>query len=81
MCSVGWHNFTVVSLKTLHQVCHLSLSYSKCEIFEWTKENQNAWEDIKNKYVQDLILINLNWELGFHVHIDASQLVIGAVLV
>ncbi len=41
-------------------------------LFEWTFECQTAWEDIKNWYIQVPILINPNWELEFHVHIDAS---------
>ncbi len=52
----------------------------KVEMFEWTNECQIAWEDIKNQYIQAPILININWELEFHVHIDASQLAIGTIL-
>jgi hypothetical protein len=49
-------------------------------MFEWTNECQIAWEDIKNQYIQAPILMNINWELEFHVHIDVSQLAIGAIL-
>jgi len=52
----------------------------KFEIFEWTIECQNAWEEINNWYVQAPMLISPNWELEFHVHIDASQLAIRAIL-
>ncbi len=38
------------------------------EVFEWTKECKNVWEEIKNHYVQAFILISPNWELEFHVH-------------
>jgi len=31
----------------------------KFEVFEWTKECQNDWEEIKNQYIQALILISL----------------------
>jgi hypothetical protein len=44
----------------------------KAEMFEWTAECQIAWEDIKNCFIQAPIFINLNWELEFHVHNDAS---------
>jgi hypothetical protein len=44
----------------------------KSEVFEWIEKCQNAWEEIKNQYIQALILISPNWELEFHVHIDAS---------
>jgi hypothetical protein len=52
----------------------------KAEVFEWIVECQIAWEDIKNKYIQVPILISPNWELEFHVHIDAFQLIVGAIL-
>ncbi len=44
----------------------------KIEVFEWIEECQNAWEDIKNQYVQAPIFISPNWELEFHVHTYAS---------
>jgi hypothetical protein len=52
----------------------------KFEVFEWIEKCQNAWEEIKNQYIQTPILISPNWELEFHVHMDASQLVVGAIL-
>jgi len=35
---------------------------------------------IKHKYIEVLILISPNWQVEFHVHIDASLLVVGAML-
>jgi hypothetical protein len=32
---------------------------------------------MKNQYIQAPILINPNWELQNHVHIDVFQLIIG----
>jgi hypothetical protein len=32
----------------------------KSKVFEWTKECQNAWEEIKNQYIQAPILISPN---------------------
>ncbi len=52
----------------------------KFDVFEWTTKCQNVWEEIKNQYVQAPIHISLNWELESHVHIDASQLVVGTIL-
>jgi hypothetical protein len=52
----------------------------KIEMFEWIVECQTTWENIKNRYIQTPILINPNWELEFHVHIDASQLIVEAIL-
>jgi hypothetical protein len=54
--------------------------FKKIEVFEWTVECQIAWEDIKNRYIQVLILINPNWKLEVHVHTDAFQPAIGAIL-
>jgi hypothetical protein len=52
----------------------------KIKVFEWTNECQITWENINNWYIQAPIFINPNWELEFHVHTDASQLPIGAIL-
>ncbi len=35
---------------------------------------------IKQKYIEALILISPNWQVEFHVHIDVSLLVVGAML-
>jgi hypothetical protein len=50
--------------------------FKKFEVFEWITKCQIAWEEIKNQYVQAPILMSLDWELEFHVHIDASPLAI-----
>jgi len=52
----------------------------KTKVFKWTTKCQTAWEDIKNWYIQVPIFISPNWELESHVHINASQLIIGAIL-
>jgi hypothetical protein len=52
----------------------------KSEVFECTIKCQNAWEEIKNWYIQALILISPNLELEFNVHTDASQLAVGTIL-
>jgi hypothetical protein len=48
----------------------------KVEVFKWITKCQTIWEDIKNMYIQAPLLIIPNWELEFHVHIEA----IGAIL-
>lgn len=50
------------------------------EKFIWTQECQEAWETIKHKYVEAPIINAPNWEKELHVHMDASKLVIGAML-
>jgi hypothetical protein len=45
----------------------------KFEVFEWIIKCQNAWEEIKNQYVQAPISINPNWKLDFmftHLHLN-----------
>jgi hypothetical protein len=54
--------------------------FRKAKVFEWIVECETTWEDIKNWYIQAPTLINPNWELEFHAHIDASQLVVRAIL-
>jgi hypothetical protein len=52
----------------------------KLEEFIWTQKCQEAWETIKHKYMEVPILIAPNWEKEFHVHTDAFNLAIGAML-
>ncbi len=53
----------------------------KTKQFMWTLECQVTWELIKQKYVETPILISLNYNVEFHVHIDAFLLAIGAMLI
>jgi hypothetical protein len=62
------------------EFCLFTKLFKKIEVFKWTTECQTAWEDIMNQYIQAPIFINPNWELEFHVHINAFQLAIGAIL-
>ncbi len=52
----------------------------KTKPFIWTIECQEAWDQIKQKYMETPILIPPNWQLEFHVHTYASLLAIGAML-
>ncbi len=52
----------------------------KTKPFIWTTKCQKTWDQIKQKYTEATILITPNWQLEFHVHIDASLLAIGALL-
>ncbi len=52
----------------------------KLKEFIWTQECQEAWETIKHKYMEAPILIVPNLEKKFHVHMDAFNLAIGAML-
>jgi hypothetical protein len=51
----------------------------KTKQFMWTWECHATWELIKHNYVKANILISPNWDVEFHVYIDASFLVEGAM--
>ncbi len=52
----------------------------KTKTFFWIEECQKVWELIKQKYIKTQILISPNQQVEFHVHIDASLLVIRVIL-
>jgi hypothetical protein len=66
---MGWHKSIGVFIKKIVLIMSLIINLlQNFEVFEWTKECKNVWEEIKNHYVQAFILISPNWELEFHVH-------------
>ena len=48
--------------------------------FHWTEEHQQSFELLKRKLVEEPILRFPYWLQNLHVHIDASTLVVGAIL-
>jgi hypothetical protein len=52
----------------------------KAETFRWTPECEKAFETRKEKLITMSILIFPNWEKEFHVHVDASGIALGAIL-
>ena len=48
--------------------------------YQWTTECQQSFELLKRKLVEAPILKFPDWSRKFHVHIDASALVVGAIL-
>jgi hypothetical protein len=52
----------------------------KIEVFEWTTKCQQAWEEIKQHYMDAPILISSHWDIKFHVHTNAFDLAIGIML-
>jgi hypothetical protein len=77
---MAWHSFTDVLSRILHCLWFHTKFKRKVESFLSTKECQKAWELIKYKYIETQILILLNWDVEFQVHIDASLLVVGTLL-
>ncbi|XP_057826901.1 uncharacterized protein LOC131038479 [Cryptomeria japonica] len=48
--------------------------------FEWTPTCEEAFSKLKGALTQALVLKGPNWSLSFHIHTDASDFSIGAVL-
>ena len=48
--------------------------------YHWTKQYQHSFELLKRKLVEAPILKFPYWSKKFHVHMDASTLVVGAIL-
>lgn len=48
--------------------------------FCWDEECQRSLDVLKEKMVTAPILVFLDWKKKFHVHVDASCIVLGAVL-
>ena len=49
--------------------------------YHWKNECQQSFELLKRKLVEAPILKFLDWSRKFHVHIDASDLAVGVILV
>jgi hypothetical protein len=79
--SMEWHSTTDFSLRILLLSWLPSPSYyiRKTKAFKWTTKCQEAWEVIKQHYVDALILISPHWDLEVHVHTYVSNLVVGAI--
>jgi hypothetical protein len=46
----------------------------------WTTECQKAWEAIQQRYLDAPILVAPKWDKEFHIHTNASNLTIRAML-
>ena len=49
--------------------------------FQWNDECQHSLDTLKEKMVTTSILVFPDWEKTFHVHVDASTIALGAILV
>jgi hypothetical protein len=52
----------------------------KYEAFSWTPECAQSFDTLKEKISISPILIYLNWQVKFHVHIDAFGIALGQIL-
>ena len=53
---------------------------NKSEQFEWMDICRKALDTLKEKLASAPILVHPDWDKQFHVHIDASEIALGAVL-
>jgi hypothetical protein len=49
--------------------------------FQWNEDCQHGLDTLKEKMVTAPILVFPYWEKTFHVHVDASAITLGAILV
>jgi hypothetical protein len=49
--------------------------------FQWNEDCQHGLDTLKEKMVTTPILVFPDWEKTFHVHVDASTITLGAILV
>jgi hypothetical protein len=49
--------------------------------FQWNEDCQHGLDTLKEKMVTTPILVFPDWEKTFHVHVDASTIALGAILV
>ena len=49
--------------------------------FNWTKEHEDLFTDIKSRICEDTILVVPSTEYPFHIHVDSSNAGTGCILV
>jgi hypothetical protein len=48
--------------------------------FQWNEDFQHGLDTLKEKMVTMPILVFLGWDKEFHVHVDASSISLGAII-
>ena len=48
--------------------------------FQWNDECQQGLDTLKKKMLTTPILVFLDWEKTFHVHVDASAIKLGEIM-
>eukprot|EP00253_Pinus_taeda_P027631 PITA_27631 len=75
------HTPTVCFIENISKIAHpLFQLLTKDADFVWTDDYEVAFVKIKELICRALILQGQDWTLPFHIHVDASQKVVGAVL-
>lgn len=52
-----------------------------CNTFQWTADCDLAFKHLKLQLAKAPVMIPPNWELDFHVFVDASDVATGSVLI
>jgi len=52
----------------------------KVDLFLWTLECEDLFNLLNEKMIGSPILLYHNWKVEFHVHVDASRIALGVVL-
>ena len=49
--------------------------------FQWTDEHENSFREIKDRISEDTVLAIPDTRYPYHVHVDASSIGVGSILV
>jgi hypothetical protein len=83
LCNLGTHRDIIDDSYRVYAkvVAPLEKLLHKDTKYVWTHECQEALDTLKERLVTASILIFPDWTKIFHVHVDASSIALGAVLV
>ena len=78
----GCLGFYSIRIKNLHVDCKPFYDLTRTENkFVWTAEHEELFNDIKDRISEDTILAIPDTKQPFHVHVDASSIGVGSILV
>ena len=79
---LGCLGFYSMYIKNLYVDCKPFYDLTRTETkFVWTTEQETLFNDIKERISEDTILAIPDTKHPFHVHVDASSIVVGSILV
>ena len=79
---LGCLGFYSMYIKNLHVDCKPFYELAKTETkFEWTAEHENLFNEIKDRISEDTVLAIPDTRYPFHVHVDASSIGVGSILI
>ena len=79
---LGCLGFYSIYIKNLNVDCKSFYDLARSETkFAWTTEHEKLFNDIKKRISEDTMLAILDTKYPFHVHVDASSIDVGSILV